>query len=199
MLIEILSMMSVEILGILEENKDLWGQVTLGVPILGGDERLPEFIGKTRFFVVGLGGTKDNKPRQRLFEVALAVGFEPLTLIHPTAIISKAAVIGTGCQLLPGSIVNIGAELGQNVIINSGAIVEHDCSIEDHVHIATGARLASTITIGKGSHIGAGATIRQGIRIGSYALIAAGAVVVNDVPDKTAVAGVPAKPFVLHG
>jgi UDP-perosamine 4-acetyltransferase len=195
MLIEILTIREIPIVGILDKNQGLWGQTNQGVTILGGDEQLPEIKEQVKWFAIGLGGVGNNLPRQKLFEYALSQGLDPITIIHPTAIVSKWARLGLGCQLLPGSIINAGSVLGDNVIINSGAIVEHDCQIGSHVHVATGARLASTVSIGTGTHIGIGATVRQCIKIGDYALVAAGAVVVKDVAYGTAVAGVPAKLF----
>jgi UDP-perosamine 4-acetyltransferase len=199
MLIEILTLRGIPILGILDKNYELWGTTNQGVPILGGDDLLPELLTQAKWFAIGLGGTGNNRPRQKLFDYALSLGCEPLSIIHPKAIVSQWTEFGNGSQLLPGCIINVGAVLGKNVIINSGAIVEHDCRIGDHAHIASGARLASTVTIGMGAHIGAGATIRQCINIGSYALVAAGAVVVKDVPDGKIVAGIPAKPLISQG
>ncbi len=180
--------------GILDPDRSRWGQTTLDVPILGGDERLAGLIGEgVNCFAVGLGGTGDNRPRRRLFELAMSLGLRPLTIRHPMAIVSRRARIGEGAQLLPGSIVNAGAQIGVNAIVNSGAIVEHDCVIGDHAHVATGARLASAVRVGAGAHVGAGATIRQGITIGENAVIGAGAVVVKDVPPNATVVGVPAR------
>jgi UDP-perosamine 4-acetyltransferase len=180
----------------LDQDRGLWGQEMLGVPVLGDDTRLPEVIERgARFFLVGLGSTGDNGPRQRLFELGLSNRLEPLTAMHPSAICSPRAKIGAGVQMLAGSIINAGARLGDNVIINSGAIVEHDCTVEDHVHIATGARLASTVHVSAGAHVGIGAVIRQSIHIGEGAIVGAGAVVVKDVPPYTIVIGVPARPL----
>lgn len=180
---------------VLDSDSSHWGQELLGVPILGGDDLLPELVSRgVSHFVVGLGSTGDHRPRQRLFELALSKGFKPLTVVHPTAICSPQAKVGRGAQLLPASIVNAGAEIGENTIINTGAIVEHDCFIGNHVHIATGARLASTVRVGNGAHVGVGASIRQSITIGERAIVGAGAVVVKDVEPYTVVAGVPARP-----
>src|SRR5208283_1814967 len=179
---------------ILDRDSALWGQQVLEVPILGDDSILPRLIGDgARFFVVGVGAVGDNAPRKRLFNHGISSGLEPLTIIHPASICSRWARLGPGCQLLPGCIVNAGANLGRNVIVNSGAIVEHDCRIGDHVHIASGAVLASTVTVGAGAHIGCGAAIRQLISVGEGATVAAGAVVINDVPPRVTVAGVPAR------
>lgn len=190
------SSQAAELAGILDSNPSLWGKSVLNVPVLGGDELLPELLARgVDHFAVGLGSTGDAGPRRKLYELGLAYGLKPLMIIHPRAIISSWAEIGRGAQLLPGCIVNAGAVLGENVIVNSGAIVEHDCRIGDHVHVASGARLASTVQVGSGAHIGLGASVRQCISIGSGAIVGAGAVVVRDVPPGVTVVGVPARPL----
>ncbi len=184
---------SAQIYGVLDSDRTRWGQLLLDVPIIGDDELLAEI--KTRgveCFAIGLGGTGNNRPRQKLFELALSYDLRPLTIRHPAASVSRWATIGEGVQFLPGCVVNAGATVGVNVIVNSGAIVEHDSVIEAHVHIATGAKLASTVHVGEGAHIGAGATIRQGLTVGTGAIVGAGAVVVTDVVSHTMVVGVPA-------
>lgn len=181
---------------VLDRNRSLWGKELLGVPILGGDELLPELVSQgVTCFVVGVGAVGDNQPRRRLFELGVAHGLTPLTVCHPSAVCSPWARIGPGSVVFPLAVVNAGAILGVNVIVNTGAIVEHDCVLGDHVHIATGARLASTVRVGAGAHIGAGATVRQCISIGEGAIVGAGAVVVKDVPPRTVVVGVPARPL----
>jgi sugar O-acyltransferase (sialic acid O-acetyltransferase NeuD family) len=180
--------------GILDASPSLKGEIIYGIPVLGNDDLLAEVSRSgTSHFVIGLGGVGNNRPRKKIFETALDFGLTPLTVRHPSAIISSAVVYEKGCQFLPGCIVNASAVLGLNVIINSGAIVEHDCVIADHVHIATGAKLAGAVQVGLGAHIGAGATILQNVSVGEYAIVGAGAVVVNDVPPNTIVMGVPAK------
>jgi sugar O-acyltransferase (sialic acid O-acetyltransferase NeuD family) len=179
---------------VLDSDRAKWGQELLGVPILGGDDLLPELVNRgVSHFAVGLGSIGDNRPRERLFQLALSYKLEPLTVIHPSSICSKWAKVGPGSQLFPGCIVNAGAAIGANTIIYSGAIVEHDCILDDHVYVATGARLTSTVRVEKVAYIGAGATVRQRITIGEGALVGAGAVVVKDVAPHTVVAGVPAR------
>jgi len=190
----IISRGDVRIEGILDTDPNRWGQIVMGVPILGGDDLLKEMPSRgVKFFSVGVGSIGDTRHRQHLYEIGLKSGLEPLTVIHSFAILSPWANAGPGCQIFPGSIVNAGAVLKCNVIVNSGAIVEHDCVIGDHVHIATGAKLASTVQVDVGAHIGAGAVIRQCIRIGERAVVGAGAVVVKDVPPGIIVVGVPAR------
>jgi sugar O-acyltransferase (sialic acid O-acetyltransferase NeuD family) len=180
--------------GVLDADRALWGQTLLGVPVLGGDDLLPEMSGRgVNHFAVGLGSVGDSRVRERLFEAGLAGGLKPLTVMHPSSVCSVWAKLGAGVQLFPASVVNAGAKLGENVIVNSGAIVEHDCFIGAHTHIATGAKLSGGVHIGTGAHVGAGAVVKQDIRIGERAVIGAGACVVKDVPPGTVVVGVPAR------
>jgi sugar O-acyltransferase (sialic acid O-acetyltransferase NeuD family) len=184
----------VNLWGILDPDVAKRGQDILGVPIVGGDERLSSLRREgITHFVVGVGSAGNNGPRERLFREALAHGLAPLSVQHHSAICSPRARLGIGVQLLAGAIVNVRAEIGDNVLLNTGSIVEHDCRIGDHVHVATGARLAGTVEVGTRAHIGAGATVRQNIRIGAGAIVGAGAVVVQDVPAGLVVAGVPAR------
>lgn len=181
--------------GFLEADPDRWGGRLSGLPILGGDELLPEMKDRGVLrFVVGLGGVGDLKPRTALFEAAQKAGLEPIRAVHPRAVVSGEARIGPGAVVLAKAVLNPGAYLGSNVIVNTGALVEHDCLIEDHAHIATGAVLGGGVKVGPGAHVGAGAVIRQGIAIGSGALVGAGAVVVRDVEPGAVVVGNPARP-----
>jgi sugar O-acyltransferase (sialic acid O-acetyltransferase NeuD family) len=183
-------------IGVIDADPARAGTAVFDVPVLGGDALLPELAAAgTRLFVVGLGGTRDNGPRARLFESAAALGMQPVTIVHPAATVSTYASVGAGAQILAGAVVNAGARLGRNVIVNTAAVVEHDCTIGDHAHVSTGAKLASTVSVGAGAHVGVGATVRQSISIGDRAVVGAGAVVVKDVPAGAVVAGVPAKEF----
>lgn len=195
-LLDALATADVNLAGIVEANRAMWGTTWNGVPVLGGDDEIERLAGQgITHFVIGVGGIGDNRPRVRLFERAVHAGLTPLSVFHPASVISLRATLGSGCQALPGAIVNAGAHLGSNVIVNSGAIIEHDSRIADHVHVATGARLASTVTVGRGAHIGAGAIVLQRRTVGDWAVVGAGAVVVDDVEAGSVVVGVPGRPM----
>ncbi len=182
-------------IGALTPDQTQWGGDVYGVPILGDDTLLASLIEQHRLthFIVGVGSVKDARVRLRIYELGIKHGLQPLTVRHPSAVISMRVESGAGVQWLAASVVNAGAVIGNNVIINTGAIVEHDCRIGDHVHVATGARLAGSVIVGDGAHIGIGASIRQGIVIGQGAVVGAGAVVVKNVRDGSTVVGVPAR------
>lgn len=91
--------------------------------------------------------------------------------------------VGRRTNIQDGAIVHVtfkknATVIGHDVTVGHGAIL-HGCTVKDHVLI------------------GMGAKVLDGSLIGRYALIAAGAVVKEgcEVPEKTLMAGVPAKPI----
>ena len=182
-----------EIAGLLDQDQRLWGTDVLGVRVLGDDSLRAELFERgVRAAFIGLGSIKNAEPRRRLYEAARTSGFDIVRAIHPRAVIAASAILGDGPMVMAGAIINPSAKIGNNVIVNTGAIVEHDCVIGDHSHVATGARLGGAVTIGEGSHVGLGASIREGVSVGNGSIVGAGAVVIEDVPDRMVVVGVPA-------
>jgi UDP-perosamine 4-acetyltransferase len=168
----------------------------LGVAHLGGDDHAPALLARgVRHAVLGAAGVAHNERRRALFEAWSALGFEFVTLVHRSAVVSVQAPSGSGLQAMAASVVNPGATLGRNVIVNTGAIVEHDCVVEDHAHVGPGAVLCGGVRLGAGALVGAGATVLPGVSIARGALVAAGSAVTRDVADSVAVAGVPARPI----
>ena len=102
--------------------------------------------------------------------------------------------------------------LGERVFINSGAtiVATHsielgdDCLIGDLVaifdsdfHPVESGRptRVAPVRLGANVWVGRSATIFPGVTIGDHAVIAAGSTVTSDVPARTLVAGVPARPI----
>jgi UDP-perosamine 4-acetyltransferase len=193
--IDVLSRASgIDLVGLLSPDPAIKGQKVAGLRVLGGDELLGGLREQgVNGFVVCVGGTRNTAARQRLFELAVRHGLEPVPAIHERAIIARSARFGRGPTVLAGAIINPDAVVGDNVLINTGAIIEHDVQLGNHVHVGPGARIAGGVVIETGAYVGIGATIRQGQRIGAAAVVGAGAVVVDDVAPGATVVGVPAR------
>ncbi|MFN0116739.1 MAG: acetyltransferase [Elusimicrobiota bacterium] len=185
---------SIEIINLLDADVKLKGKNVSKYKVLGGDEMLPQVKKmKVTHFIIGVGSVGNSTIRQKLFNLGIEQGLQPLSVIHPSAVISPSAIIGVGTVVFPMAVVNAGAIIGRNVIINTGAVVEHDCKVFDHVHLSPKSCLASTVIVGKGSHIGAGAVVKQLVKIGENAVVGMGAVVLQDVYSNQTVVGNPAR------
>lgn len=110
------------------------------------DDNSPEAIGRiadSKAYVnqyqeafLGIG---NNKFRRELLARLEQEGFKIPVLIHPTAYVSKSAVIGKGTVVEPKAIVNANSKVDIGCIISVGSIVDHDVVLEDCVHVNAGA------------------------------------------------------------
>ena len=167
------------------------------VPLYLGSE-LEEWIKNRKELELGFCvtiGCPHGRTRIKLHRELEGEGLSPITLVHPTAFISKNAKIGVGSQIMAGSIIGPEVELGQDCIINTNANVDHESFLESGVEIAPGATLCGLVNVGVNGWVGAGATVLPRIQIGSDAIVGAGAVVTKNVERDQTVVGIPAKPL----
>ena len=170
---------------------DLRDATIVGVPILGGDELLPEIrAAGVRFAFAALG---NNRVRQAKAEELIALGFEQPNAIGPNAAVSPSARIGIGIAIFGGAIINAEAEIGDFAIVNTNASIDHDCVVGRAAHIAPGSALAGCVTVGDRTFVGAGTTVIPGVTIGRDSMIGAGSVVVRDIAHGASALGVPAR------
>lgn len=179
--------MAYNIAGILDPNVKK-GTEIMGVPVLGGDDMLPELRRNGCFCAINAIGsiTSDQQEkvfylRRRLCTIIKENGFFMPTLIHPSAQVAESARIGEGCIVMENTVIGPAAVIGDDVIINTGAIISHDCRIGSHARISPGAILAGDVTVGDNSLIGMGVTVYIGIHIGQDVIISNGKNVFSDI------------------
>ncbi len=171
-------------------------QSVLGFPVLGADADIAAISRrhKATHFVIGVGSVRGGSTlRPQLYSLASSVGLEPLTVVHPSAVVSPCSTIGHGTVIMAGSVIQAGTRIGNNTIVNTRASIDHDCRIGDHVHIAPGVTCSGNVVVGCGAHVGVGATVVEGVTIGEGATVGAGAVVIEDCASGSTIYGVPAR------
>ena len=158
-----------------------FGNINIKGPI---DEN---FIGSS---IIAIG---DNKTRKKISIKSSKASW--VTIIHPSAIISKDVLIGEGTVVMAGVIIQSCAKIGKHCILNTGTCIDHDCVIDDYVHIAPKCGLAGSVSVGEGTFIGIGSSIIPNKTIGKWSIIGAGSVVISNQPDYCTSVGVPANPI----
>ncbi|MEW9501076.1 acetyltransferase [Jeotgalibacillus marinus] len=151
---------------------------------------LPSLYEKRVKVVMAIG---NNERRKQVVEKLCLPKDAYISLIHPSSVVSKSAVIGVGTVIMPNVVINADAVIGDHAIINTGAIVEHDNVLNDYSHLSPNATLTGNVTLGEGVHIGAGATIIPGIDVGEWSVVGAGAVVIQSILTYQKAVGCPAK------
>lgn len=164
-----------------------------GVPILAGDEHLMRLrLEGHAYIFIALGS---NPLRARLADVAVQMGYELVSAIHPNAVISPSARLGQGVAIMAGGVVNAEVSIDSLAIINTSSSIDHDCTIGKAAHIAPQCALAGNVSVGDRSFLGIGSRVIPNISIGADVMAGAGSVVISDVKDNERVVGVPARPL----
>lgn len=140
--------------------------------------------------IVAIG---DNRKRSDLTVQLQQSGFNPVTLIHPAAVVAGTARIEMGTVIFAQAVVQAGAHIGSAVIVNTAATVDHDCSIGNGVHLSPGVHLGGEVNVGDYSWLGVGATVINRVVVGQDVTVGAGSCVIGDLGDGITAVGVPAR------
>ncbi len=128
---------------------------------------------------------------------------DPTAFVHPTATLIGDVIIGPGCLVGPGA--SLRGDIGR-LIMERGSNVQDNCTvhcfpgkdvvIEEDGHVGHGSVLHGC-TVKRNALIGMNAVVMDDAIIGESAFVAAMAFVKAGtvVPDRTLVAGIPAKPL----
>lgn len=180
-----------EIVGFLDSNSKLTGQIIAGLKVLGDRRMLTRL--KKQNVAAGIVAIGNNQDRSQIAEMLRNNNFKLINAIHPSATITSHVKLGSNVTIAAGAIVGTYTRIHNDALINTGAIIEHDNVIKQGAHIASGAKLAGQVIIGKQTFIGIGAAVIQEITIGDHSIIGAGAIVINNLPPKIVAVGIPAK------
>lgn len=175
------------VIGFVDPDPKYAGVTILGFPVLPNLTALGPDRGG---IVIGIG---DNAVRRRLFDEALAAGYEPITVVHRSAVVARSSLIGRGTVIFAHVVVNPDTWIGDNVILNTGCSVDHDCHVAAHAHLAPGVRVAGGVTIGEEALLGVASAVTPGGSVGARSIVGAGAVVLDAVPANAISVGMPAR------
>jgi len=178
---------AIEQIRLLDSDPGITGKQVLGISI--GMLEIQRCGGEWDFHVA-IG---NNAVRARLSAQLATTGGRALSVIHPSASVSRFASVGPGAFVAAKAIIGPGASVADGVIVNHGAVIDHDCLVDAFCHLAPNTTLGGAVVIGERVLIGAGANLLPSIRIGIGATVGAGAVVLADVPASQTWAGVPAQ------
>ena len=177
------------LLGLLDEDEEKWGQLRCGYNVLGGMDCL-ENLDRPTAIALAVG---DSSSRRSLVERLRPLNVEFPPLAHPSVIMSKTVKISEGVIIAAGSVLTVEIKIGAHTHIDTACTVGHETRLGKCVRLNPGVSVAGNVTLADGVYVGSGATIIQGLTIGCNAVIGAGAVVVRDLPDNVVAVGNPAR------
>lgn len=119
---------------------------------IGTVSEAEKWNGTYKEFIVAIG---NSMVREKIIKT-LESTFELATLIHPSAYISKSAVIEKGCIIEPGSVVHTAVKLGKACIINAGAVINHNSTVMEYSQVDCNAVVGARACVPKGTKVMSG-------------------------------------------
>jgi len=177
---------SIACAGVFDDDRSLWGEKILDIPILGAVEELRDLPS-----IVAVNAIGNNSTRRAISERFRNVNW--LTVIHPNTWIHSSVKIGCGTVVFAGSVIQPDTIIGKHTIINTSASVDHDCVIGDFCHIAPGCHIAGGVKIGNEVFLGIATAVIPCVSIVSNTVIGAGATVIENIDNAGVYIGTPAR------
>lgn len=178
--------------GLYHYLEDRIGESYFGHQIIGCNKELFSQNLKGKYFAISVG---NNEIRAELFKNIERCGGEIVTLIHPTAVVSKYSIIERGVHIYGNSVIDPNTIIKENTIISSKSSVLHGSRIGKHCFLAPDVVLGANTTVEDFVFIGLNATIvsNKVNFIDRNAVIGASAVVTKPVEKCQLLVGMPAK------
>lgn len=177
------------LLGLLDDNKEIWGTYINSYRVLGGINYILE--NKCDFEVVV--AITNYEVKKNILSRLNNKNIKYSTIIHPSLNIHSSVEIGEGTIIYEGVIISPNVKIGNHVIVSPKSGIGHDSIIKDYVSVLWNVNISGNDLIGEGVLLGSGSTIIQNKKIGKGSIVGAGAVVLNDIEDNKTIAGIPAK------
>ncbi len=179
------------VVGLYDDDENKIGEKVFGVEIKNTIKNFIKQDLENKNIAVAIG---NNKFRSDILNKVRKNGAKTPSLIHDKVTISKNVKIGSAVYIQPNATIWTSVEINDNCLISPGVVIAHHSKLQEGSFVSTNSAVGANITIREKAFIGMGATIVTGLNfIGKNSIVGAGSTVLNDVEDKTVVAGVPAK------
>jgi len=183
---------SLAIKGFLDRDANALAGFSTPVGIIGDDDYI---IDPDDRLVLAMA---EPKLRLKLAARFAAKGAKFLTLVHPTAIITRTASLAQGVTVAPFCHVADCAKVGAYTFLNTYASVGHDARIGAGCFFGPYATINGFSELGDGVLLGTHATVTPSTQVGAGAKIAAGSVVYKTVKPNHLAIGNPAKAHAIY-
>lgn len=115
-----------------------------------------------------------------------------LTYIHPSAVVSSFAEIGTGCVITPQAIVTSDAKLGDFVFMNTGSVIGHDAVLGDYSTLFPNTEVCGQCNLGSDCVLGIGSFVLPSVSLATGTRVSAGSIVWSSFENPALLSGNPA-------
>jgi sugar O-acyltransferase (sialic acid O-acetyltransferase NeuD family) len=183
-----------ELLGFLDDDDSLHGQIINGLPVLGGIDLLQNFTDLN--VLIGI-----SDPRLKISIINKIKEFNKFidfpTIIHPSVSINfKNIKFGIGNIVCQCCLFTTNIEIGNFNTFNTRVTFGHDVKVGNFNSFNPNVQISGNVNIGSSNFFAVNSVIIQGITVGNDNFIGACSLVIKKIKDSTKVFGIPAQKFI---
>jgi sugar O-acyltransferase (sialic acid O-acetyltransferase NeuD family) len=152
----------------------------LGLPVVPFENILASHPPAEYAAFVGVGYSKVNTVRRKLYDSLKELGYTLPTYIHSSVHRWPETAFGEGSFIFENNVIQPFVSVGNNCVLWSGNHIGHHSKIGNNVFIASHAVISGRCTIGDNCFVGVNATFRDGITVAPDCVVGAGALLLKD-------------------
>jgi acetyltransferase-like isoleucine patch superfamily enzyme len=167
---------------IVDDDIGLWARDVMGVPVVGGRDRLLDLFERGAFDSVVVSISTSVPARTQLRELCEKNDIPLENAIDPTARIAANVQIGTGNVICAFCHFGVGVRVGDNNFISAYNSFDHHSVLGSDISTGPGCLTSGLVAIGDRVRLGTGIFVEPHVEIGDDAQVASGSILVGSVP-----------------
>jgi acetyltransferase-like isoleucine patch superfamily enzyme len=166
---------------IADDDASRWAGEVMGVPVVGGFERLVTLFGDGAFdaAIIAIGQVG---ARARLRESLAATGIPLANAIDPTARMAADVTFGTGNIVCAFCHFGVGTVVGDNNFLSAYNSYDHHNRLGSDIATGPACTTSGRVVLGDRIRLGTGIHVEPDVEIGDDVQVASGSVIVTSVP-----------------
>jgi acetyltransferase-like isoleucine patch superfamily enzyme len=167
---------------IVDDDTSRWASEVMGVPVVGGFERLVALFGEDAFDAAIIAISTSVPARARLREACTANGIPLANAIDPTARIAAGVTFGTGNVVCAFCHFGVDTVVGDNNFLSAYNSYDHHNRLGSDSSTGPACATSGLVELGDRVRLGTGIYVEPHVHLGDDVQVASGSVIVASVP-----------------
>ena len=167
---------------VVDDDAARWAGEVMGVPVVGGFERLVTLFGKGTFDAAIIAISTSVQARARLRKALEANGIPLVNAIDPTARIAAGVTFGTGNVICAFCHFGVGTVVGDNNFLSAFNSYDHHNRLGSDISTGPTCTTSGLVVLGDRVRLGTGIHVEPHVELGDDVQVASGSVIVAPVP-----------------
>jgi len=167
---------------VVDDDESRWAGEVMGVPVVGGFERLVKLFGDSAFDTAIITISTSVPARTRLREALASNGIPLANAIDPTARIAGGVTFGTGNVICAFCHFGVDTVVGDNNFVSAYNSYDHHNRLGSDISTGPACATSGLVILGDRVRLGTGIYVEPYVELGDDVEVASGSVIVASVP-----------------